>query len=237
MTVDVKKLKSLCESKNIYLDENAEKRFEIYYNLLVSWNEKMNLTAITDPEGVLIKHFYDSLLFFKAAQVKKGAQIIDVGTGAGFPGLVLKIARPDIKLTLLDGLNKRLTFLEAVLMETGLEAELVHMRAEEGGKNKKYRERYDFATARAVKVMPVLCEYCLPFVKTGGNFIALKGATGKEELEASKNALKLLGGKTESVIEENLPEGDKRILINVKKISQTSPKYPRDNAKISKNPL
>ncbi len=237
MTVDVKKLKSLCESKNIYLDENAEKRFEIYYNLLVSWNEKMNLTAITDPEGVLIKHFYDSLLFFKAAQVKKGAQIIDVGTGAGFPGLVLKIARPDIKLTLLDGLNKRLTFLEAVLKETGLEAELVHMRAEEGGKNKKYRERYDFATARAVKVMPVLCEYCLPFVKTGGNFIALKGATGKEELEASKNALKLLGGKTESVIEENLPEGDKRILINVKKISQTSPKYPRDNAKISKNPL
>lgn len=237
MTVDVKKLKSLCESKNIYLDENAEKRFEIYYNLLVSWNEKMNLTAITDPEGVLIKHFYDSLLFFKAAQVKKGAQIIDVGTGAGFPGLVLKIARPDIKLTLLDGLNKRLTFLEAVLKETGLDAELVHMRAEEGGKNKKYRERYDFATARAVKVMPVLCEYCLPFVKTGGNFIALKGATGKEELEASKNALKLLGGKTESVIEENLPEGDKRILINAKKISQTSPKYPRDNAKIAKNPL
>lgn len=237
MTVDVKKLKSLCESKNIYLDENAEKRFEIYYNLLVSWNEKMNLTAITDPEGVLIKHFYDSLLFFKAAQVKKGAQIIDVGTGAGFPGLVLKIARPDIKLTLLDGLNKRLSFLEAVLKETGLDAELVHMRAEEGGKNKKYRERFDFATARAVKVMPVLCEYCLPFVKTGGNFIALKGATGKEELEASKNALKLLGGKTESVIEENLPEGDKRILINVKKISQTSPKYPRDNAKISKNPL
>lgn len=237
MTVDVKKLKSLCDSKNIYLDENADERFEIYYNLLVSWNEKMNLTAITDPEGVLIKHFYDSLLFFKAAQVKKGAQIIDVGTGAGFPGLVLKIARPDIKLTLLDGLNKRLTFLEAVLKETGLDAELVHMRAEEGGKDKKYRERFDFATARAVKVMPVLCEYCLPFVKKGGNFIALKGATGKEELEASKNALKLLGGKTESVIEENLPEGDKRILINVKKISQTSPKYPRDNAKISKNPL
>ena len=237
MTVDIKKLKSLCDSKNIYLDENAEKRFEIYYNLLVSWNEKMNLTAITDPEGVLIKHFYDSLLFFKVTEVKNGAQIIDVGTGAGFPGLALKIARPDIKLTLLDGLNKRLTFLEAVLKETGLDAELVHKRAEECGKDKKYRERFDFATARAVKVMPVLCEYCLPFVKTGGNFIALKGATGKEELEASKNALKLLGGETEAVIEENLPEGDKRILINVKKISQISPKYPRDNAKNSKNPL
>lgn len=237
MTVDIKKLKSLCDSKKIYLDENAGERFEIYYNLLVSWNEKMNLTAITDPEGVLIKHFYDSLLFFKVTEVKNGAQIIDVGTGAGFPGLALKIARPDIKLTLLDGLNKRLTFLEAVLKETGLDAELVHKRAEECGKDKKYRERYDFATARAVKVMPVLCEYCLPFVKTGGNFIALKGATGKEELEASKNALKLLGGKTEAVIEENLPEGDKRILINVKKISQISPKYPRDNAKISKNPL
>lgn len=237
MTVDIKKLKSLCDSKKIYLDENAGERFEIYYNLLVSWNEKMNLTAITDPEGVLIKHFYDSLLFFKVTEVKNGAQIIDVGTGAGFPGLALKIARPDIKLTLLDGLNKRLTFLEAVLKETGLDAELVHKRAEECGKDKKYRERYDFATARAVKVMPVLCEYCLPFVKTGGNFIALKGATGKEELEASKNALKLLGGKTEAVIEENLPEGDKRILINIKKISQISPKYPRDNAKISKNPL
>lgn len=237
MTVDIKKLKSLCDSKKIYLDENAGERFEIYYNLLVSWNEKMNLTAITDPEGVLIKHFYDSLLFFKVTEVKNGVQIIDVGTGAGFPGLALKIARPDIKLTLLDGLNKRLTFLEAVLKETGLDAELVHKRAEECGKDKKYRERYDFATARAVKVMPVLCEYCLPFVKAGGNFIALKGATGKEELEASKNALKLLGGKTEAVIEENLPEGDKRILINVKKISQISPKYPRDNAKISKNPL
>ena len=237
MTVDIKKLKSLCDSKKIYLDENAGERFEIYYNLLVSWNEKMNLTAITDPEGVLIKHFYDSLLFFKVTEVKNGAQLLDVGTGAGFPGLALKIARPDIKLTLLDGLNKRLTFLEAVLKETGLDAELVHKRAEECGKDKKYRERYDFATARAVKVMPVLCEYCLPFVKTGGNFIALKGATGKEELEASKNALKLLGGKTEAVIEENLPEGDKRILINVKKISQISPKYPRDNAKISKNPL
>lgn len=230
-------LKNLCEENGIYLDASAKERFEIYKSMLIEANKSVNLTAITEPGEIYIKHFFDSLLFFKAAKVDKNAKIIDVGTGAGFPGLVLKIARPDIKLTLLDGLNKRLIFLENVLLKLGLEAEIRHMRAEEGGKDKKLRESFDFATARAVKNLPVLCEYCLPYVKLCGNFIALKGAGGEEELETAANAIKLLGGKTESVLRENLPGGDKRVIINIKKISQTSPKFPRDNAKISKKPL
>ena len=230
-------LKDLCEENGIYLDALAKERFETYKSMLIEANKSVNLTAITEPDEIYIKHFFDSLLFFKAAKVDKNAKIIDVGTGAGFPGLVLKIARPDIKLTLLDGLNKRLIFLENVLLKLGLEAEIRHMRAEEGGKDKKLRESFDFATARAVKNLPVLCEYCLPYVKLCGNFIALKGAGGEEELESSANAIKLLGGKTESVLRENLPGGDKRVIINIKKISQTSPKFPRDNAKISKKPL
>mgnify|MGYP004537167057 FL=1 len=230
-------LKKLCDENGIYLDALAKERFETYKSMLIEANKSVNLTAITEPGEIYIKHFFDSMLFFKAAKVDKNAKIIDVGTGAGFPGLVLKIARPDIKLTLLDGLNKRLIFLENVLLKLGLEAEIRHMRAEEGGKDKKLRESFDFATARAVKNLPVLCEYCLPYVKLCGNFIALKGASGEEELEAAANAIKLLGGKTESVLRENLPGGDKRVIINIKKISQTSPKFPRDNAKISKKPL
>lgn len=230
-------LKNLCDENDIYLDALAKERFETYKSMLTEANKSVNLTAITEPGEIYIKHFFDSLLFFKAAKVKENAKIIDVGTGAGFPGLVLKIARPDIKLTLLDGLNKRLIFLENVLLKLGLEAEIRHMRAEEGGKDKKLRESFDFATARAVKNLPVLCEYCLPYVKLCGNFIALKGAGGEEELEIAANAIKMLGGKTESVLRENLPGGDKRVIINIKKISQTSPKFPRDNAKISKKPL
>lgn len=230
-------LKNLCDKNNIYLDEKAEERFEIYKNLLIEGNKVVNLTAITEPKEIYIKHFFDSLLFFKAAKVKEKSKIIDVGTGAGFPGLALKIANPDINLTLLDGLNKRLLFLKEVLEKTGLEAEIVHKRAEEGGRDKKFRENFDFATARAVKNMPVLCEYCLPYVKKGGSFIALKGAGGTEELKAAENAIRQLGGKTDKVLAENLPEGDKRIIINIKKISQTSPNFPRDNAKISKKPL
>lgn len=219
------------------LDETAIERLNLYGNLLISWNEKMNLTAITEPNDVLYKHFYDCLLFFKNVKVQENAKIIDVGTGAGFPGLVLKIARPDIKLTLLDGLNKRLIFLNAVLEELGLDGETVHSRAEDLGKNPKYREKFDIATARAVSNLPVLCEYCIPFVKQGGLFVAMKGANGKAEAECAKNALKVLGAEKTTIICETLREEEQRTFIISKKISQTPTKYPRMGGKIAKSAL
>jgi 16S rRNA (guanine527-N7)-methyltransferase len=197
----------------------------------------MNLTAITEPEEVLYKHFLDCLLFFKNVDVKQGAKVIDVGTGAGFPGMVLKIARPDIELTLMDGLNKRLIFLNAVLDELKLKAKTVHSRAEDGGKNKDFREKYDIACARAVANLPVLCEYCIPFVKVGGQFVAMKGSAANEELAAAGNAYKILGCEKATIICENLRENEARAFIIAKKVSQTPPKYPRMGGKIAKSAL
>ncbi|MBR3969421.1 MAG: 16S rRNA (guanine(527)-N(7))-methyltransferase RsmG [Clostridia bacterium] len=234
---NIEKIVPVCESFGLKLDQTAANRLNTYGNMLVEWNEKMNLTAITEPEEVLYKHFLDCLLFFKNVDVPRGASVIDVGTGAGFPGMVLKIARPDIELTLMDGLNKRLTFLNAVLTELGLEAKTVHMRAEDGGKNPLYRERYDIACARAVANLPVLCEYCIPFVKVGGQFVAMKGAAASAELEAAKNAYKILGCEKPTIICENLRENEARAFIISKKKSQTPPKYPRMGGKIAKSAL
>ncbi len=237
ITYDYDKIAPLCSGFGLELTAEIKDRLTLYGNLLTEWNEKMNLTAITDPEGVLYKHFYDCLLLFKNAEVKNGAKIIDVGTGAGFPGMVLKIARPDIDLTLLDGLNKRLIFLNEVLNALGLSAETVHLRAEEGGKNPKYREQYDIACARAVAPLNVLSEYCIPYVKKGGFFIAMKGSRAEEELEAAKNAYKILGCEKPHQFCETLTGEEKRTFIISKKISQTPPKYPRSNGKISKTAL
>lgn len=227
----------LCEEFGFTLDVVATERLNIYGNLLVSWNEKMNLTAITEPDAVLYKHFYDCLLFFKHVTLKNSASLIDVGTGAGFPGLVLKIARPDLNITLLDSLNKRIGFLNAVLDEVGLTCNTVHSRAEDGGRNPLYREKFDVATARAVAALPCLTEYCLPFVKKGGLFVALKGPNGSEETKAAANAIKLLGGQKPTIICENLRDDEQRTIILIKKISQTPTKYPRLATKISKQPL
>ncbi len=234
---NIEKIVPLCEEFGICLDSTAIERLNKYGNMLVEWNEKMNLTAITEPEEVLYKHFLDCLLFFKNVDVPQGAKVIDVGTGAGFPGMVLKIARPDIELTLMDGLNKRLTFLNAVLSDLNLEAQTVHMRAEDGGKNQDFREKYDIACARAVANLPVLCEYCIPFVKLGGHFVAMKGAAAAEELEAAANAYKILGCAKPTIICENLRENEARAFIIAKKISQTPPKYPRMGGKIAKSAL
>ena len=231
------KLVDLCQEFGLELDSTSLKRLNLYGNLLLEWNEKMNLTAITDPEEVLYKHFYDCLLIFKHWKPKENASVIDVGTGAGFPGIVIKIARPDLKVTLLDSLNKRLNFLNAVLGELELSAQTVHLRAEEGGRNPLYREKFDFATARAVANLPALSEYCLPYVKKGGSFIALKGPSGEEEALAAANAIKLLGGEKAEIICEKLPDDNERTVIFIKKISQTPPKYPRMSTKISKHPL
>ena len=234
---NIEKIVPVCESFGLTLDDTAKARLNTYGNMLVEWNEKMNLTAITEPEEVLYKHFLDCLLFFKNVDVKQGAKVIDVGTGAGFPGMVLKIARPDIELTLMDGLNKRLIFLNAVLDELKLEAKTVHSRAEDGGKNKDFREKYDIACARAVANLPVLCEYCIPFVKVGGQFVAMKGSAANEELAAAGNAYKILGCEKATIICENLRENEARAFIIAKKVSQTPPKYPRMGGKIAKSAL
>ena len=234
---NIEKIVPVCKEFNLSIDDTAKSKLNLYGNLLLEWNEKMNLTAITEPEEVLYKHFLDCLLFFKNVDVPKNAKVIDVGTGAGFPGMVLKIARPDIDLTLMDSLNKRLTFLNAVLEALGLQAKTVHLRAEEGGKNHAYREKYDIACARAVAALPVLCEYCIPFVKTGGQFVAMKGASAKEDLAAAEHAYKILGCEKPTIICENLRKNEARAFIIAKKTSQTPPKYPRMSAKIAKSTL
>lgn len=218
-------------------DELAEK-LDIYARLLKEWNDKINLTAITDDEGIAVKHFLDCLLVSGAAEFKNGDKVIDVGTGAGFPGLVIAAAYPDVKVTLLDSTGKKLKAVEDMAEKMGVtNATAVHMRAEEAGKKPQFREKYDFATARAVAELRVLLEYTLPFVKVGGTFLSLKGASAVDEIDGAKVSLKTLGGKIEGVNEFVLPGGDKRAIINVKKISHIPPKFPRVSAQIAKKPL
>ncbi len=231
-------LKANAPDYGIEINEDLSKKLEIYADLLREWNEKINLTAILDDEGIAVKHFLDCLLVGKAAEFKDGMKIIDVGTGAGFPGLVLAAAYPGISVTLLDSTGKKLKAVEDIASKMGVKnVHIVHSRAEEAGKKSEYREKYDFATARAVAELRVLLEYTLPFVKKGGSFLSLKAAIAKEEIEGASKSLQTLGGIVEGVNEFTLPGGDKRVIINIKKISQTSPKYPRPSAQISKKPL
>ena len=212
--------------------EQGEKLLKLY-DFLVEYNEKVNLTAITEFEEVVIKHFVDSILPFSKLRIDKGASFIDVGTGAGFPSIPLLIYRPDLEGTLLEALNKRCVFLEAACELVGVKAKVIHGRAEDYAKDK--REQFDIATARAVAAMPVLCEYCLPYVKTGGRFVALKSVN--ENSDESENAIKILGGKTEQILDYEITNGDSRRLFVIKKISQTPTKYPRNPSMIKKKPL
>lgn len=235
---DIKnRLGQLCGEEGIILSDTQLSQFQRYMELLVEWNQKMNLTAITDPEGVTVKHFFDSLLLLKAVELPQGASLIDVGTGAGFPGIPVAIARPDIKLTLLDSLNKRLVFLAEVCRELGIQADIHHARAEEGGRQKELREQFDFATARAVAGMNVLSEYCVPFVKPGGAFVAMKGPDGEEEAKQAARAIGVLGGKAEKLAQFTLPDGSHRCIVVVRKVRETPDTYPRHGSKISKKPL
>ena len=229
-------LRSEAEKIGIILTEDKLQKLSLYADKLREWNEKINLTAITDYEGIAIKHFLDSMMLLSVYDIEEGASVIDVGTGAGFPGVVLKIVRPDIKLTLLDSLNKRINFLNELTKDLGLEVTAIHSRAEDGAKP-PLREAFSLATARAVAALPTLSEYCMPYVKVGGSFVAMKGPTAAEEIENARNAIKILGGDKPILTEKKLPNGDTRCFVTIKKISQTPPKYPRNSAKISKQPL
>lgn len=210
-------------------------KFEIYQRLLIEWNEKMNLTAITEPQEIKIKHFEDSLTCIKSGYIKDNDKVIDVGTGAGFPGLPIKFANDTVDLTLMDSLNKRLIFLGEVLKETKTNANLIHMRAEEGGQNAKYREKYDVAVSRAVANMSVLCEYCLPFVKVGGFFLAMKSKEYETELTQATDIIKRLGGSIKEVQLHTLT-GDEitHSIIVIEKIKTTPNAYPRKGKKVGK---
>jgi len=196
--IDTQALLTLCRQAELPLTEEMAARLDLYAQLLVDWNQKINLTAITEPKDIVVKHFLDSLLLTKAVQLPQGASLIDVGTGAGFPSVPVAVLRGDIKLTLLDSLNKRLVFLQELCGQIGVAACCVHARAEDGGRDKKLREQFDFACARAVANLRDLSEYCLPFVKVGGAFIALKGPDWQEELAEGKNAIGTMGGRLES---------------------------------------
>ena len=230
-------LKSKSAEYGVFLDEKALERFDVYAKLLVDWNEKINLTAITEPDEIVIKHFVDSLAVFSAVKIFEGAKVIDVGTGAGFPGVAMLIARPDLDMTLLDSTNKKLNVIRDILENIGLEAKVVHKRAEEAGQSKEFRECYDFATARAVANLRDLSEYCLPFVKTGGTFISMKSAKADEEIEEGKKAVSVLGGKIIGKKTFSLEEAGERSMILIEKFSPTPAKYPRPSAKIAKNPI
>lgn len=228
---------STIEKFDITVDEDAFKRLDLFAEMLIETNKSFNLTAIKEPDDVTVKHFADCLAIFKYVDIPENAKIIDVGTGAGFPGLVLLLARPDIQMTFLDGTRKRLMFIEQVLEATAVKGEILHMRAEEAGQLPKYREKFDFATARAVAALPVLSEYCLPFVKLGGSFISMKSAEIAEETADAKKAISILGGKIHENIVFNLVENMPRRIIIIKKNSQTPTKYPRPSTQISKKPL
>ncbi len=223
----------------ILLTEDQIEKFNTYFELLVEWNEKINLTAITAPQDVAVKHMIDSLSCHDESIFKEGAKIIDVGTGAGFPGLPLKIFRPDLKLTLFDSLNKRILFLQTVAQNLGIsDINFVHNRAEDGGKNKQLREQYDIAVSRAVARLNILCEWCLPFVAVGGFFIALKGSQYSQEVDEARGALQLLGGEIAKVEKIKLPGlDDVRAVVYIKKIKKTPMTYPRRPGVAEKNPL
>lgn len=231
-----KYLEKISLEAGIRLSDETLEKFILYEKLLAEWNKKMNLTAITDKKEIAVKHFLDCIMFKKFENIE-GMNVVDVGTGAGFPGIPMKLVS-DIKLTLIDSLGKRINFLEEIKCRLKLEnVQCVHLRAEEGGKDKKYREKFDICVSRAVAELPVLCEYCLPYVKKGGKFLAFKGSSVNEEMEKAEKALKILGGKTADIYNYELPLGIRHSIAAIQKIDHTPPKYPRNAARIKKAPL
>lgn len=221
-------------SCGIDLTKNLYDKFNIYADFLVEYNEKVNLTAITDPMEILCKHFIDSACLLKYVDISNNSSLIDVGTGAGFPSVPLKILRPDIRLTLLDSLNKRIDFLKQLCDKLEIDADFIHGRAEDISKMPEYREKFDYSCARAVANISTLSELCIPFVKVGGSFISMKGPT--EDVSRGTNAIEILGGSVDNSIDYSLFDEQRRIFV-IRKISQTPIKYPRNSAQIKKKSL
>ena len=230
-------LKAELQKLQIELNNEQIEKFYMYMNLLLEWNEKVNLTAITAPNEIITKHFVDSLTI--NSYIEEGSKVIDIGTGAGFPGIPLKILRDDIEVLLLDSLNKRIIFLEEVINKLNLKKiKFIHARAEELGQDKNYREQYDMAVSRAVASVAVLAEFMLPYVKIGGACICMKGPKLEEELEQSKNAIKILGGRIDKIEKIILPNTDiERNILVIRKDTPTAVEFPRKMSKIKQNPL
>ena len=239
--MDLNKFKELMNENskelNIELTDLQLEQFYNYMNILIEWNKFMNLTGITEPEEIITKHFIDSLTVLD--KIGKNATIIDVGTGAGFPGIPIKIAFPETKVVLLDSLNKRIKFLNEIIEKLNLKnIETIHGRAEEYGRNKNHREKYDIAIARAVAPLNILLEYLMPFAKVNGKCLCMKGSSSEEEIQSGKNAIKILGGELIKTEEFYIPNTDmKRRIIQVNKIKETNNKYPRKAGTPSKEPL
>ncbi|MDU4891459.1 MAG: 16S rRNA (guanine(527)-N(7))-methyltransferase RsmG [Clostridium sp.] len=232
-------LNEACQSMGLSFDEEKYNKFIKYKDLIKEWNEKINLTAITDDEEIIKKHFIDSIKVFNCDYVKNAKSIIDIGTGGGFPGIPMRIVKEDSKMVLLDSLNKRINFLNEVINDLNLSnIKTIHGRAEDFAQTAEYRQRFDLAVSRAVANLTVLLEFCLPYVKVGGYFVALKGPAIEEEIKAAEGALKALGGKIEKIIEVDIEGSDlKHNLLVVKKIKDTPKKYPRKAGMVTKNPI
>lgn len=231
------KLREKLKKINIEFDDKKIEQFYKYMNLLIEWNEKINLTAITEPDDIILKHFIDSLTISK--YINENKKIADIGTGAGFPGIPLKIAKPNTQMFLIDSLNKRIKFLEEVIKQNEIANTFaIHARAEEIGHNKEYRGNFDVVTSRAVARLNVLLEYMMPLAKLGGKCICLKGPNIGEELEEARNAIDILGGKIEKVEEIELPDSDnKRTIIIIKAVKQLPNRYPRKPGTPTVSPL
>lgn len=239
MSYDLKVLEQGCEELGIALDDTQKQQFIAFYEYLVEKNKVMNLTGITEFQEVLVKHFLDSIACVKAIDMTKVSKIMDIGTGAGFPGVPLKIAFPHLEACLLDSLKKRVNFLEETFALLKLEnISAIHGRAEEFAKNKVYREQYDLCVSRAVSNLATLSEYCLPYVKVGGHFISYKSGTIQEELQQAEKAVKILGGKIQDVVYFNLPDSEiQRSLVVIEKMKPTPGRYPRKAGTPLKEPL
>lgn len=223
------------KTAGIELDEEQLAKLERLTEFMLDYNQKVNLTRITEPNEIIEKHYIDSILPLTMVEIPRGTLCADIGTGAGFPSIPMKIYRPDLDFTLIDSLGKRITYLNLACEELGIKCRTIHARSEEAAKKPELRDSFGFVTARAVAALNVLCEFCLPYVKKGGIFVALKGA--EDEAEMAGNAIKRLGGELEQVIPYNLPSGDARHLIIIRKISDTPQGFPRAGGVISKRPL
>lgn len=237
MFISEELLKICAGEFDVILSDETVDKFDKYAYELVKYNEKVNLTAITDSDDIVIKHFADSLAFIKYSKIRSGDSFVDVGTGAGFPGVPVLISNKNINVTLFDAVNKKLDFIRYILSELDLSANVIHIRAEDAGRKPEYREKFDFVAARAVAQLRVLSEYCLPLVKVGGKFISMKGDISEEEKVNGIAAFKKLNSELYEDIHYNIHNGDLRNIIIAKKISQVPSKYPRNMGQISKKPL